>query len=89
MNQVFQFDESANSPDLTDEEIASAVMTSSSEDAIGYLEGQDCVKCGGPFRLVRSKKLFRFPHFYSRMSFECPQGHAEVRLLQVTWIYGT
>ena len=36
MNQVFQFDESANSPDLTDEEIASAVMTSSSEDRRGH-----------------------------------------------------
>jgi len=84
--QAFQFDESANSPDLTDEEIASAIVTSNNEDAILHL-GQDCVRCGEPFHIVRAKKLFRFPHFYSRMGLECSQGHKETKLFQVTWLY--
>jgi hypothetical protein len=86
MSNGFQFDEKANSPDLTDEEIASAVATSSTEDLIPFLE-TPCGTCGKPWVRERHEKRFRFPHFYSRVKLVCPEGHEERKIFQMTWLY--
>ena len=82
----FEFNECANSPDLTDAEIASAVPTGSAEDMRPFVEAL-CGTCGKPWVRESHQKRFRFPHFYSRVRVVCPEGHEESKIFQVTWLY--
>jgi hypothetical protein len=86
MSNGFQYDEKANSPDLTDAEIASAIATSRAEDLIAHLAGS-CGVCGKPWTKEKHEKRFRFPHFYSRVRLVCSEGHKDRKVFQMTWLY--
>ncbi len=87
MNEVFVFDEKANSPDLTDAEVESALATSCNDDIVPHLKDQACPTCGKPLGVTGHEKRFRFPHFYWRSRMLCPEGHTDQRVFQVTWLY--
>ena len=86
MNTVFQFNEAANSPDLTDDEVASAISTSRAEDLPPHLKSQACA-CGEILEVRSHEKRFRFPHFYWRVSLVCGSGHVAQKVFQATWLY--
>ena len=86
MNKPFQFTEAVNSPDLTDEEVASAIPTSCADDITPHVEAP-CGTCGKPWVKESHRKRFRFPHFYSRVILTCPDGHQEKKVFQATWLY--
>jgi hypothetical protein len=86
MSAGFQYDEKANSDDLSDEEIEQALSTSSNEDIAKGLIDQKCLTCGKTLQVLRHEKRFRFPHFYWRSRMTCSDGHSEQRVFQVTWL---
>jgi hypothetical protein len=86
VNKQFEFNAGANSPDLTDEEVASAIPTSGIEDIVPQLRDQIC-SCGKALGILGHKKLFRFPHFYWRARLVCVDGHPAQKVFQVTWLY--
>ena len=87
MNKPFEFNEAANSPDFTDEEVQSAIPTSTADDIAPHLTDQTCTGCGKPLHVTGHEKRFRFPHFYWRSRLKCPEGHHDQRVFQVTWLY--
>jgi hypothetical protein len=83
----FVFDESANSPDLSDEEVSGAIPTARAEDIVPHLADQKCRDCGKTLAVTFHEKRFRYPHFYWRSGLRCPDEHTEERVFQVTWLY--
>lgn len=75
-----------DSPDLSDEEIAQAIPTGTPQDIADEIK-KPCPTCGsdrGKDR-VSFRKLRRGPHFYSRVTMCCVEGHTWVRLFETTW----
>lgn len=87
MSAAFVYDEKANSKDLTDEEIASALPTGSVKEIADHLGPAVCPECGGGAVARADQKRFRFPHFYWRALMKCKAGHAFQKVFQVTWLY--
>jgi predicted RNA-binding Zn-ribbon protein involved in translation (DUF1610 family) len=87
MSTAYVYDEKANSKDLTDEEIASALPTSCVEEIADHLGFTVCPECGEGAVVRADQKRFRFPHFYWRSLMKCDGGHAFQKVFQVTWLY--
>lgn len=87
MNKPFEFNEAANSPDLSDAEVLGAIATSRAEDIVPHLAGQVCSQCGRAMMVSTHEKRFRYPHFYWRSKLCCSADHVDQRVFQVTWLY--
>jgi hypothetical protein len=72
-----------DSPDLSDEEIAKAIPTGSPEAVAEHLKA--CPTCGAQGGKSNWKKLKRGPHYYSRVTLKCPEGHETTQLFEMTW----
>jgi hypothetical protein len=86
-DRSFKFTEEANSPDLTDGEVASAIPTGSADDIARGLTDQVCAVCGKMLGVLKHEKRFRHPHLYWRSLMRCPDGHTDQRVFQVTWLF--
>jgi hypothetical protein len=75
-----------DSPDLLDEQIEEAIPTGSVENWAALLREQVCA-CGKPLALVGQARKQRLPHFYSRATLRCDDGHEIERLFEVTWVF--
>lgn len=90
MTQPFVFDEKANSPDLTDAEVEGAIATSCAEDIRNGLASETaCLTCAKAWVKERHAKRFRYPHFYSRVTLTCPEGHTKQVVFQTTWLWAS
>ena len=87
MNTGFKYDEGANSKDLTDEEVASALATSCVEDIAKHLKEAACPQCKEAPASRKDERRFRYPHAYWRSVLKCANGHTFQRVFQVTWLH--
>lgn len=78
-----------DSDDLTDDEIASALPTTGSDDTIQRMRGLlGCPLCGAR-RVVREHALRRRrPNLFWRTTFLCDGGHKERVFFRVNWLGG-
>lgn len=80
-----------DSEDLTDEEVASAVIVPSEDSMLKHLKGIRCGKCESPLgKAVRHARRKRAGLQYGRMGFVCagPEGHAFEITFRMDWLLG-
>lgn len=76
-----------DSPDLTDEEIASAVATVSSDAIVSAVQSARCSTCQqGSMRLTSHELRRRKPHLYWRVGLVCAQGHNASMVFLTDWL---
>lgn len=78
-----------NSPDLTDEDIVSAIET----DGVGYFTHEtspllllSCPSCGGPIVSTGYAVRRRKPDLFLRTTLACEMGHKVVKHFKVNWM---
>ena len=72
--------------DLTDEQIAKAVVTKGTEDFRKRLVLLSCTICKVPHAKQLHALRRRAPHLYSRTQATCPAGHEEEFIFLVDWL---
>ena len=75
-----------DSEDLTDEEIASAIPSTGTDDIVAGIMVPGCSECGGKVRILSHDLRRRKPHLYWRATVECGQNHRTARLFEADWI---
>lgn len=77
-----------DSADLTDEEIATAVVTERPDETLPLLLDRRCLAqgCDGTLRPESAALRRRRPHLYMRVTLSCPQGHRENLVIRISWV---
>lgn len=87
---IFPFNppDETDSEDLTDLEIANAILTSGEADIVRGFKERLCPSCGLSIRLIKQARRRRSPHLYWRMHFTCSEGHVNSMLFRTDWMKG-
>ncbi len=80
--------EEADSPDLTDEEVASSVDAVDSTAMVAILSNVRCGEEGCGQQMLPSSYAMRRrnPRIYSRSQLECGQGHTRALTITMVWM---
>lgn len=76
----------ADSEDLSDEEVASAIVTTDTASFVSRAEHSVCPKCGGPLTALCYTLRRRGTDFFARLDGTCTRGDKFRVTFKINWL---